>query len=93
VLVLISVLGLILVLVLDLNIPLHPAVPPELTHFSTAQCSSVTDTTIPTSANLSSPEIPLMSGPMQLNRKYEYRRKLPHYQKAGRILFITFRKE
>jgi len=27
-----------------------------------------------------------------LNRQYEYRRKLPHYQKAGRSLFITFRK-
>jgi putative transposase len=25
-----------------------------------------------------------------LERKYEYRRMLPHYQKAGRILFITF---
>jgi REP element-mobilizing transposase RayT len=29
---------------------------------------------------------------MHLERKYEYRRKLPHYQKAGRVLFITFRK-
>ncbi len=25
-----------------------------------------------------------------LERKYEYHRMLPHYQKAGRILFITF---
>jgi putative transposase len=25
-----------------------------------------------------------------LNRKYEYRRKLPHYQKPGRALFVTF---
>jgi REP element-mobilizing transposase RayT len=25
-----------------------------------------------------------------LDRKYEYRRKLPHYQKAGRAVFITF---
>ena len=25
-----------------------------------------------------------------LDRKYEYRRRLPHYQKAGRALFITF---
>ena len=27
---------------------------------------------------------------MLLERKYEYRRKLPHYQKAGRALFVTF---
>ena len=27
-----------------------------------------------------------------LDRKYEYRRMLPHYQKAGRTVFITFRK-
>ena len=27
-----------------------------------------------------------------LDRKYEYRRNLPHYQKAGRALFVTFRK-
>ena len=33
-----------------------------------------------------------MSTPLSLNRKYEYRRKLPHYQKPGRALFITFRK-
>jgi REP element-mobilizing transposase RayT len=25
-----------------------------------------------------------------LERKYEYHRKLPHYQKAGRALFVTF---
>ena len=25
-----------------------------------------------------------------LDRKYEYHRMLPHYQKAGRILFVTF---
>jgi REP element-mobilizing transposase RayT len=25
-----------------------------------------------------------------LDRKYEYRRKLPHYQKVGRALFVTF---
>lgn len=25
-----------------------------------------------------------------LDRKYEYRRKLPHDQKAGRVLFVTF---
>jgi putative transposase len=25
-----------------------------------------------------------------LDRKYEYRRMLPHYQKAGRIVYITF---
>ena len=25
-----------------------------------------------------------------LNRMYEYRRMLPHYQKAGRAIFITF---
>ena len=29
---------------------------------------------------------------MGLERMYEYRRKLPHYQPAGRRLFITFRK-
>lgn len=29
---------------------------------------------------------------MLLDRKYEYRRKLPHYQKADRAAFITFRK-
>jgi REP element-mobilizing transposase RayT len=28
--------------------------------------------------------------PNQMERKYEYHRMLPHYQKAGRILFITF---
>jgi REP element-mobilizing transposase RayT len=27
---------------------------------------------------------------MLLDRKYEYRRKLPHYQKADRPVFITF---
>src|SRR5208282_3497858 len=27
-----------------------------------------------------------------LERKYEYHRNLPHYQKAGRAIFITFRK-
>jgi REP element-mobilizing transposase RayT len=25
-----------------------------------------------------------------LNRTYEYRRKLPHYQKPGRVIFVTF---
>ena len=25
-----------------------------------------------------------------LERKYEYRRKMPHYQKTGRALFVTF---
>jgi hypothetical protein len=29
---------------------------------------------------------------MGLERMYEYRRKLPHYQPAGRRLFISFRK-
>jgi REP element-mobilizing transposase RayT len=29
---------------------------------------------------------------MPLERMYEYRRKLPHYQPAGRRLFVTFRK-
>jgi REP element-mobilizing transposase RayT len=28
--------------------------------------------------------------PKQLDRKYDYRRKLPHYQKAERAIFITF---
>ena len=27
---------------------------------------------------------------MSLDRKYDYRRMLPHYQKAGRVLFVTF---
>jgi REP element-mobilizing transposase RayT len=27
-----------------------------------------------------------------LDHKYEYRRMLPHYQKAGRTIYITFRK-
>jgi len=27
-----------------------------------------------------------------LDHKYEYRRMLPHYQKAGRVVFISFRK-
>ena len=27
-----------------------------------------------------------------LSRKYEYRRRLPHYQKPGRPLFVSFRK-
>jgi REP element-mobilizing transposase RayT len=31
-----------------------------------------------------------MSKPTVLDRMYEYRRKLPHYQKAGRALFVTF---
>jgi REP element-mobilizing transposase RayT len=31
-----------------------------------------------------------MSQQTVLDRKYEYRRKLPHYQKAGRALFVTF---
>ena len=33
-----------------------------------------------------------MRNPALLARLYEYRRKLPHYQKAGRALFVTFRK-
>jgi hypothetical protein len=33
----------------------------------------------------------LTSVPKQtLDRKYEYHRMLPHYQKAGRVLFVTF---
>jgi len=28
-----------------------------------------------------------------LANKYEYRRRLPHFQKAGRPIFVTFRKE
>lgn len=27
-----------------------------------------------------------------LERKYDYRRRLPHYQKANRAVFVTFRK-
>jgi len=34
------------------------------------------------------PDLPM---PKQtLDRKYEYHRMLPHYQKAGRVLFVTF---
>jgi REP element-mobilizing transposase RayT len=29
---------------------------------------------------------------MITSRTYEYRRRLPHYQKAGKALFVTFRK-
>jgi REP element-mobilizing transposase RayT len=32
------------------------------------------------------PEMPKQT----LDKKYEYRRMLPHYQKAGRVVFITF---
>ena len=31
-----------------------------------------------------------MSQPTGLDRKNEYRRRLPHYQRAGRALFVTF---
>jgi REP element-mobilizing transposase RayT len=31
-----------------------------------------------------------MPAPLILERKYDYRRKLPHYQKSGRALFVTF---
>ncbi len=31
-----------------------------------------------------------MAKPVALDRKYEYRRKLPHYQKPGRAIFVTF---
>jgi REP element-mobilizing transposase RayT len=31
-----------------------------------------------------------MPKPTGLDCKYEYRRRLPHYQKAGRALFVTF---
>jgi putative transposase len=34
----------------------------------------------------------LMSETAALAHKYEYRRRLPHYQKAGRAIFVTFRK-
>jgi putative transposase len=34
--------------------------------------------------------LPQMNTTLPLNRKYEYRRKLPHYQKPGRSLFVTF---
>jgi REP element-mobilizing transposase RayT len=40
----------------------------------------------PTSATHTSTPMPSPS----LDRKYEYRRKLPHDQKAGRALFVTF---
>ena len=33
-----------------------------------------------------------MRGSSTLDRKYEYRRKLPHYQNPGQTLFVTFRK-
>ena len=31
-----------------------------------------------------------MLGPRNLEHKYEYRRRMPHYQKPGRPLFVTF---
>jgi hypothetical protein len=31
-----------------------------------------------------------MAGSSALTRKYEYRRRLPHFQKPGRSLFVTF---
>ena len=33
-----------------------------------------------------------MSGTSALAHKYDYRRRLPHYQKADRAIFVTFRK-
>ncbi len=33
-----------------------------------------------------------MADSSSLARKYEYRRRLPHYQKAGRPIFVSFRK-
>jgi REP element-mobilizing transposase RayT len=33
-----------------------------------------------------------MPKPIAIDRLYEYRRNLPHYQKADRPLFVTFRK-
>ena len=33
-----------------------------------------------------------MPGPSSLAHGYDYRRRLPHYQKAGRAIFVTFRK-
>jgi len=34
--------------------------------------------------------LPLTLMPSALDRKYEYHRNLPHYQKAGRAVFVTF---
>jgi REP element-mobilizing transposase RayT len=31
-----------------------------------------------------------MSKPFALDRNYEYRRRLPHYQKLGQAIFVTF---
>jgi len=33
-----------------------------------------------------------MPGPSSLAHRYDYRRRLPHYQKADRAIFVTFRK-
>src|SRR5271163_2332965 len=33
-----------------------------------------------------------MSGTSALAHKYDYRRRLPHYQKTDRAIFVTFRK-
>ncbi len=33
-----------------------------------------------------------MAESLILARKYEYRRRLPHYQKVDRAVFVTFRK-
>jgi REP element-mobilizing transposase RayT len=39
---------------------------------------------------VSDPHGQIMSQRIALARMYEYRRMLPHYQKAGRALFVTF---
>jgi REP element-mobilizing transposase RayT len=33
-----------------------------------------------------------MPGPSSLAQRYDYRRRLPHYQKADRAIFVTFRR-
>jgi len=49
---------------------------------------------VPTSLTTSSQPLfnELMSETSALAHKYEYRRRLPHYQKADRAIFVTFRK-
>jgi putative transposase len=47
-------------------------------------CTGVTD-------NIAPPELEFgMANSSVLARKYEYRRRMPHYQKGGRAIFVTF---
>ena len=52
-----------------------------------AECSFVTDRGVGSGFN--GP----MAKPTSLDRTYEYRRRLPHYQKPGQAIFVTFCKQ